>query len=177
MKPAALAIIPLLALTACSGGESAPAATVTVTQTVTAAPEEQPSESPSEELSENQELKLGEVEVFNVATMQAQQVKVQQIEYRDSPAYAALVKTCNTSKEALTVGWDGWSLHDAESQTFPADSSTMESDPKPVFPLIQELPAGKCVNGWMVFEVVKGFKPSELRFTTESGQAITWKLT
>jgi hypothetical protein len=64
---------------------------------------------------------------------------------------------------------------DADSQNFPATGTTYDSYPKPMFPNDTAVfKAGQCVKGWVYFDVNKGTRIAEVRYSSDGGQA-AWK--
>lgn len=97
----------------------------------------------------------------------------------NSAGWAVKVRACATSAEqSIGVSWYPWLVLDESGGTYPASSSTYGSDPLPQYPFTADktLPAGTCVQGWMVFEVNADTKPVTLRYANDAGEVATWKL-
>lgn len=175
-----------LALTACSGtptaAPSSPPPVPLESPTPTASPS--PSPSPSAELAVGATQTTGDSEVS--ATIKVMRVRApfpsRYPPDRKGYEYVGVeVKTCvtkNTSDEQVTLSWGPWSLA-LPDDTIVQSPSSWNSDgfSVPLYPNDEHvLRAGRCVRGWIPFEVRKGAKPALVSYQPSWTGALDWSV-
>lgn len=98
--------------------------------------------------------------------------------YRDKPLYAAKVRVCATGQKWPDVSSTGWFVETADGDQYQAADDQGDGDPVPMFPLFSRtVNKGKCVQGWIPFEIGKSTKVSHVGFQAdEGGQVVYWKV-
>lgn len=76
-----------------------------------------------------------------------------------------------TDGDRVPVSWAPWSLEFADDTvTEPVSSWSDEWFRVPLYPAVERLVrVGKCVRGWILFEVPKGKRPVRIVYAPESG--------
>lgn len=186
LAAAATTAVAGLALTGCSGGTDTAATgpatvTVTVTSTVTATPSPTTTAAP-----EDDRLPLGKTADFaGEVTVTVQRVisKVPGVaDYQSGPQLAgALVRSCvkkvPDGQDWVAFSWEPWSVVEKDSSTFPATGTISGAYPGPMYPLGEEdgqFKAGQCTKGWIYFDVNKGTKVTEVRYSSQRGNSQAW---
>ena len=83
----------------------------------------------------------------------------------------AKVRSCtNAGTQPHTAGARDWLLLDANGGRYPASSTGYEDFPRPQYPFgSEDVPAGECVEGWVVFPVAEGVTIDRVRYAPTSG--------
>lgn len=96
--------------------------------------------------------------------------------------YAAVeVKFClasNTSGEEVTVSWGPWSLAHADGTVTEALSSWSDDWwGVPLYPSVDRVVRpGRCVRGWIPFEVDKGARVERVEYQPYGGDVLEWRV-
>lgn len=179
MPKVRLATIGVLAAfaTGCSGADAAqpaPAATVTVA----ASPQAKAEASTA---AEPKGLKVGQVRRFDdadstgtVAVLKVQQPFPSQFPPdRAGYEFAGVeIRRCFktiTAPGGLTVGWGPWTLGYKNGNTIePPSSWSADHFSVPLYPRDKPVRAGRCIRGWIPYEVPKGTKPTDVTYTLDA---------
>jgi len=173
-----LLVLPLV-LGACSGPSAddatpnaspAPTVTVTATATVTSAPQ---APAPPDTLALN---KWAQLEAMK--TRVTKYSKADASSSDDERTVSALVESCVTGDEPVSLSWDPWSAFTADGSRFPALGSTYGDYPKPEYPFAgdETYKPGECVKGWIVFSSPKTPRMTSIRYSNDAGEVATWTL-
>ncbi|RCG19151.1 hypothetical protein DQ384_38400 [Sphaerisporangium album] len=93
--------------------------------------------------------------------------------------YAGIeVKFCvtkNTTAETVSVSWSPWALQSADGVLTEAMSSwSDEWWAVPLYPQNRQVKEGRCVRGWIPFEVPKGTRANLVSYEPEEGNPLEW---
>lgn len=171
-------LLPLV-LGACSGPSTddatpdaspAPTVTVTATATVTATPQ---APDPPDKLALN---KWAQLEAMKTRVTKYSEADASSSD--DERTVSALVESCVTGGEAVSLSWDPWSAFTADGSRFPALGSTYGDYPKPEYPFAgdETYKPGECVKGWIVFSSPKKPEMTSIRYSNDAGEVATWTL-
>ena len=115
-----------------------------------------------------------------IGTMAVLDTKYTKSPYRDKPLFAAKVRTCATEQNWSDVSSSGWVAETADGDQYPAANDQGEGDPTPMYPLFdRKLNKGRCVQGWIPFEIDKGAKISHVGYqlgSDEDSSTVYWKV-
>lgn len=175
-----------LAVTACSGSpDAAPAAS-----SPPAVPLETPAPSPSPSPTQPAELKVGATQAHSDGEVSS---KVTVLRVRqplpatyppDRKGYEYVgveVRVClveNTSTDKVTVSWGPWSLVFGDDTIIQSPSSwSPDGFSVTLYPNNDRVvPTGRCVRGWIPFEVRKGAKPALVSYQPYGGDSMEWTI-
>lgn len=92
---------------------------------------------------------------------------------------AALVKMCNSSvlpddfpEEVFSAL--SWQLHDGDDGTYDSSNVRYRQSPKPEFPFEKRLAIGKCVRGWVVFDIPTEVSATKIALVRDAADEATW---
>lgn len=93
---------------------------------------------------------------------------------------AAEVKLCvnrNATTEVLSVSWYPWALSYTDG-TVIEEMSSWSADwwDVPLYPQERTVPAGRCVKGWVPFEVPRGSRPELVTYQPVGRTALEWRV-
>lgn len=92
---------------------------------------------------------------------------------------AVKAKSCNTGKQPVSFSWVPWALADADDGQYPFLDMTGPEFPQPTYPdgltSGTHVNPGRCVAGWIVFQVPKAMKAATVTWATDD-ESETWKL-
>lgn len=80
-------------------------------------------------------------------------------------------KACNRVEDN-TFSWAPWSLRDADDGVYPSLDLLGPAFPKPTYPQGDAsgvVKTNECVSGWIVFEVPKGAKITQVKYSSDAG--------
>ena len=169
----------LLVLGACAGPsadditpDASPAPTVTVTATATVTTTPQPP-VPPEKLALN---KWAQLEAMKTRVVKYSKADASSSD--EERTVSALVESCVSGDEAVSLSWDPWSAFTADGSRFPALGSTYGDYPKPEYPFAgdETYQPGECVKGWIVFSSPKTPQMTSIRYSNDAGEVATWTL-
>jgi hypothetical protein len=71
-----------------------------------------------------------------------------------------------------------WTLDYADGTSIePVSEWSSEWFSVPLYPGAErQVPVGRCVRGWILYEVRKGSKPAEVVYGPEGGTPVSWQL-
>ena len=138
--------------------------------TPTPTPEDSPTSFHSE--SKNTDLKVGDTWEGVMVSVQLVEAKTVLEEYSGMTYTAVLVRTCSLV-ETISVSSDPWHVIDSDEGFIPAGWGVEGLDP--AYPDYQPLHEGKCVKGWIAFDVPDGQKAVELWYESPEG-SVWWNL-
>jgi len=173
--PAVGVVLPALVLVGC--GSPPPA--VTPVATTSSAPASSASGDPRNPLPLGATFTLTDPGLRVEATVFA----VNQNIVPDSPAppsgghwAGADVQVCvREAHNDFIVGWDSWSVADADYGHYPQGAATLQEFPSPEFPAApQPLAVGQCARGWVVFAVAVGVEVTLVKYKPIRGRAAFW---
>ncbi|MFI6477357.1 hypothetical protein ACIBH1_05455 [Nonomuraea sp. NPDC050663] len=99
---------------------------------------------------------------------------------RDGYEYAGVeVKRCfkTLERDDITVGWAVWSLAYANGNiTEPPSSWSADHFTVALYPRDRPVTAGKCVRGWIPFEVRKGTRPATVAYMISGSDPMEWTI-
>jgi hypothetical protein len=173
----ALAVAAALLLAGCSA-PATPTVTVTAAAPTPSVASITPSPSPSRDLSH---LEVGEHITMadddgGLGTLALVEVKYTKSPYRDPPLYAAKVKACATERK-MTVSSTGWLVETADGEPYDSADDQGEGDPTPMYPLFdRSVPKGRCIQGWIPFEIKKGVKITSVGYAVSEEQTVYWSV-
>ncbi|WP_280333108.1 hypothetical protein [Nocardia wallacei] len=89
------------------------------------------------------------------------------------------VQTCvDKSNVPFTVGWDTWTLADANYGNYPASNLTYNQFPKPLYPFgSQTVAVGDCVRGSILFPIPDGVTITRVKYNPNPKLSATWSAT
>lgn len=178
---AAFALATVLA--GCGGAAEEPVTTSATLDPTSAAPASSPpTASPSASPNQDDMLAIGKTFTFENNTMTTTVLRYKQPISEDGPDGATLggleVRTCNLASASKTqqVSVGPWSLEWTDGTTTNTKWSGVVSAEYPFD--LKSLKPGRCVKGWIVFEVPAKSKPSVAVYEGEGnrGQPAEWKL-
>ncbi|GHE47279.1 hypothetical protein GCM10017673_56400 [Streptosporangium violaceochromogenes] len=74
-----------------------------------------------------------------------------------------------TTENGITVGWGPWTLSYKDGTVIePPSSWSAEDFSVPLYPRDKPVRPGRCVRGWIPFEVPKGSRASSVMYTLEA---------
>lgn len=180
MRTLAITLAAFAALAAGCSSDKAPQAQTQPAQTspagpATTSPTPTPTAPPA--LGQTQTQEAGEYTVRVTAFTYRQPLPADDQPTRKGYTYAgADVRVCLTKGPNGTVSWDPWHLVFADATTIePVSSWSDEIFQVPLYPgFDRPLPRGRCVRGWIVFEVPKGKRPTGINYepTDEYGMPV-----
>lgn len=83
----------------------------------------------------------------------------------------AMVRSCTTAgAQPVTAASADWVLLDSNGGRYPSSRTGNDDFPRPQYPFGWEaVPAGECVEGWVVFPVAEGVTIERVRYAPTSG--------
>lgn len=175
----AVAAVALL-VAGCSAPAPTPAATPSASPS--ASPSETPTPTPAATPTRDLDnLPIGDhitliEDDAKVGTLTLLGVKYTKSPYRDKPLFAARVKACATEQK-MTITSSGWLVETAAGDQYEAASDQGEGDPEPMYPLFdRSVSKGRCVQGWIPFEIGKSTKVSHVGYQVSDEQTVYWKV-
>lgn len=191
MRYAALTLAAVVLLSGCAGdppaaAPPAPAATVTVTAasaptSAAPAPSPTPTAVPDPKVGDTQDA-VNDVTEWETTVLRVKMPWPTKNGAKPEQAghvYAGIeVKEClkkNWGTDPATVGWTWWKLALRDGSVVESASSfSREGWGVPLYPLDHAVKIGRCVRGWIPFEVRRGAKIAAVEYQMFGEPAVEW---